>query len=89
MAGCHAPYNAQLWNALVETLGKQLKGVVLLTYEPSGLVYRLDVPGFPNPRDDRQLNERPHIEAWAGHRGSPLRKVESVAGTHDPNHVSP
>jgi two-component sensor histidine kinase len=29
---------------LVETLGKQLKGVVLLTYEPSGFVYRLDVP---------------------------------------------
>ena len=29
---------------LVETLGKQLKGDVLLTYEPSGFVYRLDVP---------------------------------------------
>jgi two-component sensor histidine kinase len=29
---------------LVETLGKQLKGVVLLTYEPSGFAYRLDVP---------------------------------------------
>jgi two-component sensor histidine kinase len=29
---------------LVETLGKQLKGVVLLTYEPSGFVYGLDVP---------------------------------------------
>jgi two-component sensor histidine kinase len=29
---------------LVETLGKQLKGVVLLTYEPSGFIFRLDVP---------------------------------------------
>jgi len=29
---------------LVETLGEQLKGVVLLTYEPSGFVYGLDVP---------------------------------------------
>jgi catabolite regulation protein CreA len=29
---------------LVETLGKQLKSVVQLTYEPSGFVYRLDVP---------------------------------------------
>jgi two-component sensor histidine kinase len=29
---------------LVETLGKQLKGVVLMTFEPNGFVYRLDVP---------------------------------------------
>jgi len=29
---------------LVETLGRQLKGVVLMTFEPSGFVYRLDVP---------------------------------------------
>ena len=29
---------------LVETLGKQLKGVVLLTYEPSGFIFKLDVP---------------------------------------------
>jgi two-component sensor histidine kinase len=29
---------------LVETLGKQLKGVVQLTYEPSGFVYAIDVP---------------------------------------------
>jgi two-component sensor histidine kinase len=29
---------------LIETLGRQLKGVVLLTYEPGGFVYKLDVP---------------------------------------------
>src|SRR6202140_185469 len=29
---------------LIETLGKQLKGDVRLTYEPGGLVYALDVP---------------------------------------------
>ena len=29
---------------LVETLGKQLKGVVKLTYEPSGFAYTIDVP---------------------------------------------
>jgi two-component sensor histidine kinase len=29
---------------LIETLGKQLKGDVQLTYEPGGLVYALDVP---------------------------------------------
>jgi two-component sensor histidine kinase len=29
---------------LIETLGKQLKGEVHLTYEPSGFVYALDVP---------------------------------------------
>jgi two-component sensor histidine kinase len=29
---------------LIETLGKQLKGDVRLTYEPSGFVYALDVP---------------------------------------------
>ena len=29
---------------LIETLGKQLKGKVQLTYEPAGFVYALDVP---------------------------------------------
>jgi len=29
---------------LIETLGRQFKGVVELTYEPSGFVYSLDVP---------------------------------------------
>jgi two-component sensor histidine kinase len=29
---------------LIETLGKQLKGEVFLTYEPSGFVYALNVP---------------------------------------------
>ena len=29
---------------LIETLGKQLKGDVLLSYEPGGFVYALDVP---------------------------------------------
>jgi hypothetical protein len=29
---------------LIETLGKQLKGDVKLTYEPTGFVYALDVP---------------------------------------------
>jgi two-component sensor histidine kinase len=39
-----APTMRSFGTRLVETLGKQLKGVVLLTYEPSGFVYRLDVP---------------------------------------------
>ena len=29
---------------LIETLGKQLKGDVQLSYEPGGFVYALDVP---------------------------------------------
>jgi len=29
---------------LIETLGRQLKGDVRLTYEPGGFVYALDVP---------------------------------------------
>ena len=29
---------------LIETLGKQLKGDVQLTYEPGGFVYAFDVP---------------------------------------------
>lgn len=40
----HAPRSRSFGTRLVETLGKQLKGVVLLTYEPSGFVYKLDVP---------------------------------------------
>jgi len=39
-----APTTRSFGTRLVETLGKQLKGVVLLAYEPSGFVYRLDVP---------------------------------------------
>jgi two-component sensor histidine kinase len=38
-----APTMRSFGTRLIETLGKQLKGVVLLTYEPSGFVYRLDV----------------------------------------------
>jgi len=40
----HPPATRSFGTRLVETLGKQLKGVVLLTYEPSGFVYKLDVP---------------------------------------------
>jgi two-component sensor histidine kinase len=39
-----APTMRSFGTRLVETLGKQLKGVVLLTYEPSGFAYRFDVP---------------------------------------------
>jgi two-component sensor histidine kinase len=39
-----APDNRSFGTRLVETLGKQLKGDVRLTYEPSGFVYVLDVP---------------------------------------------
>jgi two-component sensor histidine kinase len=40
----HPPATRSFGTRLVETLGKQLKGVVLLTYEPSGFIFRLDVP---------------------------------------------
>src|SRR3977135_1521769 len=40
----HAPATRSFGTRLVETLGKQLKGVVLLTYEPSGFIFKLDVP---------------------------------------------
>ncbi len=40
----HVPASRSFGTRLVETLGRQLKGIVLLTYEPSGFVYRLDVP---------------------------------------------
>jgi two-component sensor histidine kinase len=39
-----APDKRSFGTRLVETLGKQLKGDVRLTYEPSGFVYALDVP---------------------------------------------
>jgi two-component sensor histidine kinase len=39
-----APDKRSFGTRLIETLGKQLKGDVRLTYEPSGLVYTLDVP---------------------------------------------
>ena len=38
------PEKRSFGTRLVETLGKQLNGVVALTYEPSGFVYALDVP---------------------------------------------
>jgi two-component sensor histidine kinase len=38
------PEKRSFGTRLVETLGKQLNGVVTLTYEPSGFVYALDVP---------------------------------------------
>lgn len=40
----HAPSSRSFGTRLIETLGKQLKGIVLLTYEPSGFVYKLDAP---------------------------------------------
>ncbi|MEO8316946.1 MAG: sensor histidine kinase [Bradyrhizobium sp.] len=39
-----APTRQSFGTRLIETLGRQLKGDVKLTYEPSGFVYRLDVP---------------------------------------------
>jgi two-component sensor histidine kinase len=38
------PTRRSFGTRLIETLGKQLKGEVQLTYEPSGFVYALDVP---------------------------------------------
>jgi two-component sensor histidine kinase len=40
----HAPTRQSFGTRLIETLGRQLKGSVKLTYEPSGFVYALDVP---------------------------------------------
>jgi two-component sensor histidine kinase len=40
----HAPERRSFGTRLIETLGKQLKGDVHLTYEPAGFVYALDVP---------------------------------------------
>jgi two-component sensor histidine kinase len=39
-----APTRQSFGTRLIETLGRQLKGHVNLTYEPSGFVYALDVP---------------------------------------------
>jgi two-component sensor histidine kinase len=39
-----APTMRSFGTRLIETLGQQLRGKVRLTYEPSGLVYALDVP---------------------------------------------
>ena len=39
-----APEKRSFGTRLVETLGRQLKGDVRLTYEPSGFVYAFDVP---------------------------------------------
>jgi two-component sensor histidine kinase len=39
-----APDKRSFGTRLIETLGKQLKGEVQLTYEPSGFVYSFDVP---------------------------------------------
>jgi two-component sensor histidine kinase len=38
------PKNRSFGTRLMQTLGKQLKGEVRLTYEPSGFVYAFDVP---------------------------------------------
>jgi two-component sensor histidine kinase len=40
----HAPEKHSFGTRLIETLGKQLKGNVQLTYEPAGFVYAFDVP---------------------------------------------
>jgi two-component sensor histidine kinase len=39
-----APEKPSFGTRLIETLGKQLKGDVRLTYEPAGLVYAFEVP---------------------------------------------
>jgi two-component sensor histidine kinase len=40
----HTPERHSFGTRLIETLGKQLKGDVQLTYEPAGFVYAFDVP---------------------------------------------
>ncbi len=40
----HAPDKRSFGTRLIETLGRQLKGDVRLTYEPAGFVYAFDVP---------------------------------------------
>jgi two-component sensor histidine kinase len=40
----NAPNGRSFGTRLIETLGKQLKGDVQLTYEPSGFVYAFNVP---------------------------------------------
>ena len=39
-----APTRQSFGTRLIETLGRQLKGNVKLTYEPGGFAYELDVP---------------------------------------------
>jgi two-component sensor histidine kinase len=39
-----APTRQNFGTRLIETLGRQLKGDVKLTYDPGGFVYALDVP---------------------------------------------
>jgi two-component sensor histidine kinase len=39
-----APEKHSFGTRLIETLGRQLKGRVNLTYEPAGFAYALDVP---------------------------------------------
>ena len=39
-----APSRRSFGTRLIESLGQQLKGAVQIAYEPSGFVYRLDVP---------------------------------------------
>jgi two-component sensor histidine kinase len=43
-APVEAPAKRSFGTRLIETLGRQLKGDVKLTYEPTGFVYALDVP---------------------------------------------
>jgi two-component sensor histidine kinase len=40
----HAPTRESFGTRLIETLGKQLKGEVLMAYQTSGFVYTLDIP---------------------------------------------
>jgi two-component sensor histidine kinase len=40
----HPPEQRSFGTRLIETLGRQLKGEVRLTYLPAGLVYTFDVP---------------------------------------------
>jgi len=40
----HAPTRRSFGTRLIESLGKQLNGEVLLAYAPAGFVYTLDVP---------------------------------------------
>jgi two-component sensor histidine kinase len=40
----HAPEKRSFGTRLIETLGRQLKGDVQLTYQPGGFVYGIDVP---------------------------------------------
>jgi two-component sensor histidine kinase len=40
----HAPEKRSFGTRLIETLGKQLKGDVQLTYRPAGFVYAIDLP---------------------------------------------